>query len=85
MTTNPTEPEYEYIAYIDEAGDLGLKRLRPKQKWRSSEWFVLGAVLVSRANEEAVETWVSDMLESVRGKQPPGRRQALHFRKLAAA
>jgi hypothetical protein len=82
MGPDPPKPDYDYVAYIDEAGCLGLKRLRPKDRWGSSEWFVLGAVVVSRAHEEDVKTWVDDMLEAVRGKQPPGRRQCLHFRNL---
>src|SRR5215211_7450836 len=32
-----------YIAYIDEAGDPGLTRVRPQDPNGSSEWLVLGA------------------------------------------
>jgi hypothetical protein len=78
-------PNYEYVAYIDEAGDLGLKRLRPMYPKGSSEWFILAATVVSRENEECVKAWVQEMLEASRGRQKPGRRQTLHFRNLNPA
>ena len=73
---------YDYVAYVDEAGDLGLKRLRPKYPMGASEWFVLAGLVVSRENEMNVRVWVRDILEALRGEQIPGQRQALHFRKL---
>jgi hypothetical protein len=82
MNAASNDPGYEYVAYIDEAGDLGLKRLRPQTPHGASEWFVLAGIVVYRANEENVRTWVADMLEAIRGKQPPGRRQYLHFRNM---
>jgi hypothetical protein len=33
--------EYEYVAYIDEAGDPGLKRIGTKESPGSTEWFIL--------------------------------------------
>jgi len=73
---------YEYVAYIDEAGDLGLKHLRPTVRTGASEWFVLAGVVASRANELNIRTWHQEMLEAIRGKQLPGQRQTLHFRDL---
>lgn len=75
-------PGYEYVAHIDEAGDLGLKRLRPDYPKGASEWFVLAGVVTSRANEMNIRSWVDEMLEATRGKQLPGQRQTLHFRDL---
>ena len=74
---------YEYVAYIDEAGDLGLKRLRPKHPKGASEWFVLAGVVVSRPNELNARRWLEQMLEATRGQQIEGQRQSLHFRNLS--
>ena len=43
-------PGYEYVAHIDEANDLGLKRLRPADPKGASEWFVLAGVVTPRTN-----------------------------------
>ena len=76
-------PSYEYVAYIDEAGDLGLGALAARGvRTGASEWFVLAGVVVSRANEMNVRTWHQEMLEATRGKQLAGQRQTLHFRDL---
>lgn len=83
MNGDTIDPGYEYVAYIDEAGDLGLKRLRPKVPHGASEWFVLAGVVMSRENEMAARTWVQDMLDFTRGKQLLGQRQSLHFRNLS--
>lgn len=82
MSEDAQDAGYEYVAYIDEAGDPGLKRLRPTFPTGSSEWFVLSGVVVSRANESNVRLWVEEMLEATRGKQKAGQRQKLHFRTL---
>jgi len=58
-------PEYKYIAYIDEAGDDGLKRVRPVDENGSSEWMMLGAALVRSEHEADVANWVSDIHEGL--------------------
>lgn len=83
MDGSDKTPDYDYVAYIDEAGDLGLKRLRPKKAMGASEWFVLAGIVVSRENELTVREWVKDILEQTRGAQKPGQRQTLHFRNLS--
>ena len=40
------DKEYGYIAYIDEAGDPGLNRVRPIDENGASEWLVLSAVVM---------------------------------------
>jgi hypothetical protein len=80
MSDTVQQSGYHYIAYVDEAGDPGLKRLRPEFPQGSSEWFVLSGVVVSAANEMAVRDWIPEMLEATRGNQKPGRRADLHFR-----
>lgn len=42
---NESDP-YNYILYIDEAGDDGLTRVRPIDENGASEWLIIGGVLV---------------------------------------
>ena len=53
---------YSYVAYIDEAGDPGLRRVKPRDNPGSSEWFNLGAVVIRAENEPKVVPWVRDIL-----------------------
>lgn len=70
--------DHEYILYIDEAGDPGLSKVRPIDPQGSSEWFVLGGVLIRVSNEKNVVRWVRDIRSEIGSHQGP----ALHFRKL---
>jgi hypothetical protein len=38
-------PEYYYVACIDEAGDPGIRRVRPHDPNGGSEWLTLGCSL----------------------------------------
>ncbi len=58
MTTLP----YSYVAYIDEAGDPGLQRVKPLDDRGSSEWLILSAVVIGAPNEPSVAAWRSDIL-----------------------
>lgn len=78
MSGDPYRPEYDYVAYVDEAGDPGLKRLRPHVPKGSSEWFVLSAVVVSKAHEMPIRDWVAAMIEATGRTQ----RSDIHFRAL---
>ena len=72
-------PDYEYTAYIDEAGDDGLARVRPLDPTGSTEWFVISAVVVRASAEPA-------MLEQIRAlRQQFGNHQRndIHYRDLA--
>jgi hypothetical protein len=57
---NQTIPDYEFIAFIDEAGDPSLKRVRPIDEKGGTEWMVISAVLVSRANEKNLDAWLHE-------------------------
>ncbi|MEL7029033.1 MAG: DUF3800 domain-containing protein, partial [Pseudomonadota bacterium] len=72
------QPEYGFVAYIDEAGDPGLKRVQPIDDRGGSEWFILSGVVVSYANEKSVVDWVRDIRNGINATQGP----ELHFRKL---
>jgi hypothetical protein len=78
MAGDPYKPDYDYVAYVDEAGDPGLKQLRPEHAAGSSEWFVLSAVVVQKAHEFAVRDWVVAIIEAAGRRQ----RKYLHFRAL---
>jgi hypothetical protein len=72
-------PRYDYIAYIDESGDDGLRAVKPLHFPGSSEWLVLSAVVVRATNESKVAEWVQDIRSGFRSKQA----KALHFADLS--
>lgn len=70
-----------FVAYVDEAGDEGLKFGQG-----SSEWFVLGAAILRRASEMPEIRLVDDVRARLnRGRKPENQhpaKKALHFRDL---
>ena len=70
---------YEYVLFIDEAGDDGLGRVRPIDEVGGTEWLVIGGVLVRANNEHLVPEWVKDIRQNIGARQGP----ALHFRDLS--
>lgn len=70
---------YEYILYIDEAGDDGLKRVRPVDENGSSEWLFIGGVLTRASNEQMAVEWVKSIRSDINARQGP----ALHYRNLS--
>ena len=75
---NEAKP-YKYVAYIDEAGDTGLRKVRPIDADGSSEWFTIAAVVIRAENEPEVIEWVREARALVRAHQ----RRDLHFRDLS--
>lgn len=71
--------DYGYVAYIDEAGDPGLKRVRPIDENGASEWLVLSAVVMRASREPHVVTWVQDIIAELGITQ----RNDLHYRTLS--
>lgn len=71
-------PATGYIAYIDEAGDDGLQRVRPADPRAASEWLVLSCLLIKVERERELLPWTKSMIESF------GRHQMthVHFRQL---
>jgi len=72
-------PPYAYAAFIDEAGDPGLKRVRPLDSDGSSEWLMVAAVVIRAENEPQLRTWVQGLLTSLGSHQ----MRDLHFAKLS--
>jgi hypothetical protein len=71
-------PPYYYIAFIDEAGDPGLERVRPIDEPGGSEWLVMGCALIEAENEANPPNWIRSILDKAGAKNRP----ALHFRDL---
>ncbi|MCK8788095.1 DUF3800 domain-containing protein [Roseomonas sp. NAR14] len=67
-----------YVAFIDEAGDDGLRLIRTESAPGASEWFILSAVLVRIERETETVTWAAQLLDAL--KQP--QLAHLHFRTL---
>ena len=74
----PMRPPVGYIAYLDEAGDDGLVRVKPADPDGASEWLVLSCVLIKASREAEVLPWLKSLISSF------GRHQMthLHFRQL---
>lgn len=71
-------PTTGYIAYIDEAGDFGLKNIAPIDPQGASEWFSMGGILIRKSNETNINSWLKNVRDSANNIQS----NDLHFRKL---
>jgi hypothetical protein len=69
----------DFIVFIDEAGDPGLRTVKPLDPNGSSEWFVLGAAVIRQKYEPVLHEWVSGIRDAIRDKQG----SELHFRRLS--
>lgn len=70
--------DFQYIAFIDEAGDLNTNRVRPIDETGGSEWFVMSAVLIRRHNLSNIHTWQTDILRHLSITQT----KFIHFKNL---
>ena len=73
--------DYKYIAYIDESGDDGLKKVRPLDANGSSEWLILSAVVISAHRESEPLVWVQDIVSGFKNQRNP----FIHFSDLSPA
>jgi len=71
--------DYQFVVYVDEAGDAGLQKVRPIDPNGSSEWLVMSAIVIDRRRQLEVVSWVREIRNALRITQGP----ALHFRKLS--
>lgn len=78
MDFDPYNPDYEYIAYIDESGETGLTNILSVDPTGSSEWFILSLVLVPKSEENNIDAWISEMIQSTTSNQ----LRDLHFARL---
>ena len=74
------DPPYHFVAYIDEAGDDGLRAVKPLSSPGSSEWLILSAVVIRASNQAKVVDWVTRIRSGLyRHRQARG----LHFTDLS--
>jgi hypothetical protein len=71
--------DYGYVAYIDEAGDPGLKKVRPIDPNGASEWLMLSAIVMRAKWENDVVGWVDNIRTGLGVRQ----RRDLHYRTLS--
>jgi len=69
MPADPYKPDYDYVAYVDESGDPGLKRVKPLDHPGSSEWLVVGAAVIRKEFEPEVPGWIRGALTALKSKQ----------------
>lgn len=74
-------PEYRYVAYIDESGDPGLKRVKPLDRPGSSEWLIVSAVVMAAHREADVTPWAKELMVQMDSHQ----MRDIHFQKLTPA
>ena len=67
----------EFIAYIDEAGDEGLTKLRDDTS-RQSRWLMLGGIIVSADTDRNLPSWRDEAL----ALNPNNQHRDLHFREM---
>lgn len=72
-------PDYDYVAYIDESGDPGIKTVRPIDPNGSSEWLMVSAVVVAAKREPEISGWISEMMAAMNSRQ----MRDIHFAKLS--
>ncbi|WDR05566.1 DUF3800 domain-containing protein [Devosia rhodophyticola] len=70
-------PEYEYVLYVDEAGDIGT-RTATEGDQGSTEWLVLGGIVIAKKYEPEVPQWISEIRRTLGATQGP----ELHYKKL---
>jgi heme-degrading monooxygenase HmoA len=73
-------PDPYYMAFIDEAGDPGLKAVRPIDPAGATEWLCLSAVLIKARQNADVASWVRSILTKANIRHPD-----LHYRYLSDA
>jgi hypothetical protein len=76
-----SDSDYHYVVYIDEAGDPGLRAVRPLDEKGSPEWLVLAAVILRTCYENDVPSW-ADAIKHQAGLNLSG---PIHFRNLSSA
>ncbi|WP_312532019.1 DUF3800 domain-containing protein [Paracoccus sp. (in: a-proteobacteria)] len=76
-----TEPDYDYVLFIDEAGDDGLKKVKPIDPDGSSEWLIVAGLLVRAEDEAKCRVWLDEIRVDINATQS----DSLHYRKLSPA
>jgi hypothetical protein len=77
LSTRPI-PKVEYLLFVDEAGDDGLRTIRSIDGKGATDWFVLGGVLVAANRIGEIQNWIEEIRRAL--DQP--QLKELHFKKL---
>lgn len=72
-----TEKNYDFVAYIDEAGETGLKNIVTQSNNGSSEWLILAASIISAQREKEVVSWRNEIIDQCTSRQS----RFFHYRK----
>ncbi|WP_159415531.1 DUF3800 domain-containing protein [Ensifer adhaerens] len=64
-------PGYDYIAYIDEAGDPGVKAIESGDKKGATEWFSVGCAVIAAKNEAEPIEFVRRARDLIGARQRP--------------
>lgn len=67
-----------FIAYVDEAGDEGFGKLGSDEPTAQSQWFSIGACIVSEDNNRLIVSWRDEIMSAFKNKN----NRDLHFRDL---
>jgi hypothetical protein len=78
MSSSIQKPDYHYVAYVDESGDPGLKRVKPVDAVGSSEWLIVSGVVIDAKREVEVPGWMAGALAALGSRQ----LKDIHFAKL---
>lgn len=69
---------YSYIAYIDEAGDDGLKKLKDDSgNHGSTHWLILGAIIIRATNDLDMVKYRDTIKQKTQNKS---EKRSIHFR-----
>lgn len=79
MSSGGNLPEPYFVAYFDEAGDPGIKKVAPIDPNGASEWFVVGCTVIRARNEPNLVPLVRDIKQKIQSTQSPD----LHYRNLS--
>lgn len=71
--------DYEYVLYVDEAGDDGLTKVKPIDQNGASEWLVISGLMIRAHDEGNCRKWLDQIRQDIAATQSP----TLHFRKLS--
>ncbi len=71
--------DYEYVLFIDEAGDVGTRTAAEGDKG-SSAWFCLGGVVLRRKYEPEIPGWI----QSIKLATSPADDPELHYKLLSS-
>jgi len=68
--------DFQYVIYIDEAGDEGFGKIQTQEQDGQSSWFAVGGLIVKRQNDRSLVTWRDEI------RKQKSKSQSLHFKNM---